>query len=53
MSLPRTAMSQVAHTHCTLGSYDSTEKGHAGLASYYTERGEVAGTWLGSGLGRS
>ena len=29
---------------------DSTEKGHVGLASYYTERGETPGQWLGSGL---
>jgi TrwC relaxase len=30
---------------------DSTEKGHTGLASYYTERGETPGTWIGSGMG--
>ena len=29
---------------------DSTEKGHASLASYYTERGESPGVWVGSGL---
>jgi DNA primase catalytic core len=29
---------------------DATEKGHTGLASYYTERGETPGQWLGSGL---
>ncbi len=29
---------------------DSTEKGHTGLASYYTERGEVPGRWVGSGM---
>lgn len=29
---------------------DSTEKGHVGLASYYTERGETPGVWLGSGM---
>ena len=29
---------------------DSTEKGHTGLASYYTQRGETPGVWLGSGL---
>ena len=27
-----------------------TEKGHVGLASYYTERGETPGAWIGSGL---
>src|SRR5687768_12681137 len=29
---------------------DATEKGHVGLASYYTERGETPGAWIGSGL---
>ena len=29
---------------------DATEKGHNGLASYYTERGETPGVWIGSGL---
>jgi DNA primase catalytic core len=29
---------------------DATEKGHLGLASYYTERGETPGVWMGSGL---
>jgi hypothetical protein len=29
---------------------DSTEKGHTGLASYYTERGETPGLWIVSGL---
>jgi conjugative relaxase-like TrwC/TraI family protein len=29
---------------------DATEKGHTGLASYYTERGETPGLWIGSGL---
>ena len=28
---------------------DTTEKGHTGLASYYTERGETPGIWIGSG----
>lgn len=30
--------------------HDSTEKGHTGLTSYYTERGEAPGTWVGSGM---
>ena len=30
---------------------DATEKGHIGLASYYTERGESPGVSIGSGLG--
>src|SRR4029450_10557926 len=29
---------------------DGTEKGHIGLASYYTERGESPGVWIGSGM---
>ena len=33
-----------------VAALDATEKGHTGLASYYTERGEMPGTWIGSGL---
>jgi TrwC relaxase len=33
-----------------VAALDATEKGHTGLASYYTERGETPGVWLGSGL---
>ena len=33
-----------------VAALDATEKGHLGLASYYTERGETPGVWLGSGL---
>jgi hypothetical protein len=29
---------------------DSTEKAHVGLASYYSQRGEKPGVWIGSGL---
>ncbi|MDQ2852486.1 MAG: relaxase domain-containing protein, partial [Actinomycetota bacterium] len=29
---------------------DATDKGHTGLASYYTEKGEVPGVWVGSGM---
>ena len=29
---------------------DSTEKGHASLTSYYTEKGELPGRWVGTGL---
>ena len=29
---------------------DSTEKGHTGLASYYTQQGETPGIWVGSGM---
>jgi conjugative relaxase-like TrwC/TraI family protein len=33
-----------------VAALDATEKGHLGLASYYTERGESPGVWLGSGM---
>ncbi|RMB57856.1 MobF family relaxase [Tessaracoccus antarcticus] len=33
-----------------VAAQDSTEKGHASLASYYSEKGEVPGSWWGSGL---
>jgi TrwC relaxase len=33
-----------------VAALDATEKGHVGLASYYTERGETPGLWIGSGL---
>jgi hypothetical protein len=33
-----------------VAALDATEKGHTGLASYYTERGEAPGVWTGSGL---
>ena len=33
-----------------VAALDVTEKGHTGLASYYTERGERPGMWIGSGL---
>jgi conjugative relaxase-like TrwC/TraI family protein len=33
-----------------VAALDATEKGHTGLASYYTERGENPGVWIGSGL---
>ncbi|RMB57062.1 toprim domain-containing protein [Tessaracoccus antarcticus] len=33
-----------------VAAQDSTEKGHATLASYYSEKGETPGTWWGSGL---
>jgi conjugative relaxase-like TrwC/TraI family protein len=33
-----------------VAALDATEKGHTGLASYYTERGEMPGVWIGSGL---
>jgi conjugative relaxase-like TrwC/TraI family protein len=33
-----------------VAALDATEKGHLGLASYYTERGEIPGAWIGAGL---
>jgi hypothetical protein len=33
-----------------VAAFDATSKGHVGLASYYTERGESPGIWVGSGL---
>ena len=35
-----------------VAALDATEKGHLGLASYYTERGETPGVWMGSGMAR-
>jgi hypothetical protein len=33
-----------------VAALDATEKGHVGLATYYTERGESPGVWVGSGM---
>ncbi len=33
-----------------VAAMDATDKGHVGLASYYTERGETPGQWIGSGM---
>jgi hypothetical protein len=33
-----------------VAALDATQKGHVGLASYYTERGESPGSWIGAGL---
>jgi len=33
-----------------VAALDATDKGHVGLASYYTERGETPGAWIGSGM---
>ena len=33
-----------------VAALDATDKGHTGLAAYYTERGESPGMWTGSGL---
>ncbi len=33
-----------------VAALDATHKGHVGLASYYTERGETPGVWVGAGM---
>ena len=33
-----------------VAALDATHKGHVGLASYYTERGETPGVWAGAGM---
>src|SRR5665647_1819477 len=33
-----------------VAAMDSTEKGHTGLASYYTQKGETPGVWVGCGM---
>src|SRR6188472_2814340 len=33
-----------------VAALDATEKGHTGLAAYYTEQGESPGVWIGSGM---
>ena len=33
-----------------VAAMDSTEKGHAQLADYYSAKGESPGVWMGSGL---
>lgn len=33
-----------------VAAHDAAEKGHTSLASYYSERGETPGQWVGSGL---
>ncbi len=33
-----------------VAAMDATNKGHTGLASYYTEKGETPGRWVGSGM---
>jgi conjugative relaxase-like TrwC/TraI family protein len=33
-----------------VAALDATEKGHTGLAAYYTARGEKPGVWIGSGM---
>jgi len=35
-----------------VAAQDATERGHSGLASYYSAKGEAPGVWVGSGLGQ-
>ena len=51
MSMKRiTAGSGYDYLTRQVAAMDSTEKGYTGLASYYTEKGETPGTWIGTGL---
>ncbi|MCW5952154.1 MAG: relaxase domain-containing protein, partial [Propionibacteriaceae bacterium] len=51
MSLRRlTAGSGYDYLTRQVAAMDSTEKGHTTLASYYSEKGEVPGRWVGSGM---
>ena len=51
MSLHRiTAGSGYDYLTRQVAAMDSTERGHTGLASYYTEKGEIPGRWIGSGV---
>ncbi|TSD64195.1 relaxase domain-containing protein, partial [Aeromicrobium piscarium] len=34
-----------------VAAVDGTDKGHTSLATYYAEKGESPGRWVGSGLG--
>jgi TrwC relaxase len=36
-----------------VAALDATDKGRTGLASYYIERGESPGVWMGSGMEES
>jgi hypothetical protein len=51
MSLHKlTAGSGYDYLTCKVAALDATQKGHVGLAAYYTERGESPGVWVGSGM---
>ena len=51
MSLHKlTAVSGYDYLTRQVAALDATDKGHTGLASYYTERGESPGVWVGSGM---
>ena len=49
MSLHRiTAGSGYDYLTRQVAAMDSSEKGYTGLASYYAEKGETPGVWVGS-----
>ena len=51
MSLHKlTAWSGYDYLTRQVAALDATDKGHTGLASYYAERGESPGVWVGSGM---
>jgi hypothetical protein len=51
MSLHKlTAGSGYGYLTRQVAALDATDKGRTGLASYYTERGESPGVWVGSGM---
>ncbi|WP_186526348.1 MobF family relaxase [Leekyejoonella antrihumi] len=45
-----TAGSGYAYLTRQVAAHDSTGRGHMALASYYTERGETPGRWVGRGM---
>jgi hypothetical protein len=47
---PATTRSGYDYLTRQMAALDATDKGHTGLASYYTERGESPGVWIGSGM---
>jgi TrwC relaxase len=51
MSLHKlTARSGYDYLTRQVAALDTTDKGHTGLASYYTDRGEPPAVWVGSGI---
>ena len=50
MSIKLSAGSGYDYLTRQVAAFDATAKGHIGLASYYAERGESPGAWIGSGM---
>ena len=51
MSLHRlTAGSGYDYLTRQVAAMDSTEKGYTGLSTYYSEKGETPGRWVGTGM---